>query len=50
MHRAGFPKSGHYHIEYYDAKNTYTKALSEHLQAKYNYLFKLRILEYYMGK
>ena len=36
--------------EYYDAKNTYTKALSEHLQAKYNYLFKLRILEYYMGK
>lgn len=35
--------------EYYDAKNTYFKAQSEYLQAKYNYLFKLRILNYYQG-
>ena len=35
--------------EYYDAKNNYVKALSDALQAKYNYLFRLRILKYYMG-
>lgn len=33
-----------------DVKNTYIRARSELLQARYNYLFKVRILEYYMGK
>ncbi len=36
--------------EYYEAKNNYMKAVSEQLQAKYNYLFRVKILEYYMGK
>ena len=36
--------------EFYDAKNTYIGAVSDALQAKYNYLFRIRILEYYMGK
>ena len=36
--------------EYYDAKTTWFRAQSEYLQAKYNWLFKLRILEYYTGK
>ncbi|MBQ6777033.1 MAG: TolC family protein [Paludibacteraceae bacterium] len=35
--------------EYYDAQQTYLQAQSELLQARYNYLFKVRILEYYMG-
>lgn len=36
--------------EYYEAKKNHQQILSEQLQAKYNYLFKLKILEYYMGK
>ena len=36
--------------EYYDAKQTLLQAQSEELQAKYNYLFKLRILNYYMAE
>lgn len=35
--------------EYYEARNTYTQARSERLQAKYDYLFKLKILYYYQG-
>lgn len=35
--------------EFNNAKNTYTKARSEYLQAKYNYLFKTKILKYYSG-
>lgn len=35
--------------EYQEAKNLYLQAQSERLQAKYNYLFKLKILHYYMG-
>lgn len=35
--------------EYNEAKRTLLQAQSELLQAKYNYLFKIRILEYYMG-
>lgn len=33
--------------EFYDAKLSYTLALSERIQAKYEYLFRLKILEYY---
>lgn len=33
--------------EMYDAKNSYTAVLSEQIQAKYDYYFKLKILEYY---
>ena len=35
--------------EYNNAKQTLMQAQSAHLQARYNYLFKVRILEYYMG-
>ena len=35
--------------EYNAAKMTHLNALSSHLQARYSYLFKVRILEYYMG-
>lgn len=36
-------------FEYSNAKQTHMQAQSAHLQARYNYLFKVRILEYYMG-
>lgn len=35
--------------EYYEAKNSYMQARSQQLQAQYNYLFKVRILQYYEG-
>ncbi|MBQ1858507.1 MAG: TolC family protein [Paludibacteraceae bacterium] len=35
--------------EYSQAKQNHLQAVSEQLQARYNYLFKVRILEYYMG-
>ncbi|MBQ9602741.1 MAG: TolC family protein [Paludibacteraceae bacterium] len=35
--------------EYYTARQTYLQAVSAHLQARYNYVFKVQILEYYMG-
>lgn len=35
--------------EYNAAKMTHVNAVSSHLQARYSYLFKVRILEYYMG-
>lgn len=35
--------------EYKDAKQSHMQAQSAHLQARYNFLFKVRILDYYMG-
>ena len=35
--------------EYKEAKQSHLQAVSAHLQARYNYLFKVRILDYYMG-
>ncbi|MCQ2345920.1 MAG: TolC family protein [Paludibacteraceae bacterium] len=35
--------------EYTSAKTDYLRAVSSALQAKYNYLFRLRILDYYQG-
>lgn len=37
-------------VEYNTAKNNLTKAKSDLLQAKYEYLFKTRILDFYQGK
>jgi len=37
-------------VEYNTAKNNLTKAKSDLLQAKYEYLFKIRILDFYQGK
>ena len=36
--------------DYNDAKNKLIKAESDLLQAKYDYLFKLKILDFFMGK
>lgn len=36
-------------IEYNEAKNNLTKMQSEHLQAKYNYMFRKRVLKFYQG-
>ena len=36
--------------EYNDAKNKLTKAKSDLLQAKYDYVFKLKVLDFYQGK
>ncbi|MBQ5389053.1 MAG: TolC family protein [Paludibacteraceae bacterium] len=35
--------------EYQEARNNYLQAQSTRLQAQYNYLFRLRILQYYQG-
>lgn len=35
--------------EYKEAKQSHMQAQSAHLQARYNFLFKVRILDYYMG-
>lgn len=37
-------------VEYNDAKNKLTKAQSDLLQAKYDYVFKTKILDFYQGK
>jgi outer membrane protein len=37
-------------FEYINSKNTFTRAQSELLQAKYEYIFKLKILDFYQGK
>lgn len=37
-------------IEFTDAKNKFIRSESEMLQAKYDLLFKLKILDFYMGK
>jgi outer membrane protein len=36
--------------EYNDAKNKLTKAKSDLLQSKYDYVFKLKVLDFYQGK
>lgn len=36
--------------DYNDAKNKLTKARSDMLQAKYDYVFKLKVLDFYQGK
>lgn len=36
--------------EYSDAKNKLTKAKSDLLQSKYDYVFKLKVLDFYQGK
>ncbi len=35
--------------EYYDAKRVFEQAQSEQLQAQYDYIFKIKILQYYAG-
>lgn len=35
--------------EYNNAKNSYVQASSQYLQAKYDFIFKLKILKYYQG-
>ncbi len=37
------------HLEYNDSKNKLVAAESEMLQAKYEYVFRMRILDFYMG-
>jgi outer membrane protein len=37
-------------IDYNDAKNNLLKARSELLQAKYDYVFRLKVLDFYQGK
>ena len=37
-------------VEYNDAKNKLTKAKSDLLQAKYDYVFKTKVLNFYQGK
>ncbi len=36
-------------LEYNDAKNRLTTAQSELLQAKYEYVFRVQILDFYIG-
>ncbi len=35
---------------YYEAKNLYVQSQSERLQSQYDYLFKLKVLQYYKGE
>ncbi|HNW90047.1 MAG TPA: TolC family protein [Bacteroidales bacterium] len=37
-------------LDYNDAKNKLTKATSELLQAKYEYVFRIKVLDFYQGK
>ncbi|MFD1185921.1 TolC family protein [Pontibacter rugosus] len=37
-------------VEYIIVSNTYRRALSDLLQAKYDYFFKLKVLDFYQGK
>ncbi|MEI8202616.1 MAG: TolC family protein [Bacteroidota bacterium] len=37
-------------VDYNDAKNKLSKAKSDLLQAKYEFLFKIKIIDFYMGK
>ncbi len=37
-------------FEYSDAKSKYTKATNEYVQAKYDYIFKSKIIDFYLGK
>lgn len=37
-------------VEYNEAKQNLTKSLSDKIQAKYDYLFRTKILDFYKGK
>lgn len=37
-------------FEYSDAKSKYTKATNDYVQAKYEYIFKSKIIDFYLGK
>ena len=37
-------------VEYNDAKKEYNNALSELLQAKYDYVFRTTVIDFYLGK
>jgi len=37
-------------VEYNDAKKEYNNALSESIQAKYDYVFKTTVIDFYLGK
>jgi len=37
-------------VEYNDAKKEYNKALSELIQAKYDYVFRTTVIDFYLGK
>ena len=37
-------------FEYNNAKNNLTEAETEFIQSRYDYIFKLKMLDFYMGK
>jgi outer membrane protein len=37
-------------VEYNDAKKEYNNALSELIQAKYDYVFRITVIDFYLGK
>lgn len=37
-------------VEYNDSKKEYNKALSEEIQAKYDYVFRVTVIDFYLGK
>ena len=37
-------------VEYNEAKQNLTRSLSDKIQAKYDYLFRTKILDFYKGK
>ncbi len=37
-------------VEYNDAKKEYNNALSEQIQAKYDYVFRITVIDFYLGK
>ncbi|MFQ5335702.1 MAG: TolC family protein, partial [Flavobacteriales bacterium] len=37
-------------VDYNDAKNKLAKSRSDLLQAKYEYVFKTKVLDFYMGR
>ena len=37
-------------MDFVDAKNRFSKASSNLIQAKYDYIFKVKILDFYQGK
>lgn len=37
-------------VEYNDAKKEYNNALSESIQAKYDYVFRITVIDFYLGK
>ena len=37
-------------VDYNDSKTKFTKAQSDLLQAKYDYLYRIKVLDFYQGK